>query len=350
MARRGGRRGAPWELRFEGARGGRAVVRLGPLRIAAAALLALAALALLAAGLVELPTRLSSSRERRETDVLLARRLQLGERLRQLATRFEQLESDSRRLGERVERVRRLYGLPGLPLAPPAARGAPGLTGSIFAAAALHVAKLDALVEARLSATDSLLATLARWEVEHRDEVVSVPARLPIRAQVAVPTALFGPERNEWSGEVEFHAGLDLAAPAGTAIVAPAGGVVRWAGEAPPSAGGAWWRLGRTVVLAHGDRHRTLFGHCDRVLVRSGQRVTTGQPIATVGSSGRALSPRLHYEVRRRDAADGSWRAIDPLEVVLELEQLERALGAPLPRRAAAGAGEAPPFPLAYAR
>jgi murein DD-endopeptidase MepM/ murein hydrolase activator NlpD len=103
------------------------------------------------------------------------------------------------------------------------------------------------------------------------------------------------------------------------------------------------------VVIAHGSRYRTLFGHCDRLLVRVGQKVESGQPLATVGSSGRAASPRLHYEVRRRDA-DGDWLAVDPVTLLLDLDRFERELGARLPGRGEVDAREAPALPSAYTR
>lgn len=282
-------------------------------------------------------------------EVLEARRVQLGERLRGLAARYEQLEYQAERHQERVERVRRLYGLPELAAAGAGARAVRPAAPSIFAAAILHVGRLESRVESILSAVDSLLVSLASWEREHAEEAATVPARLPIRAFEAVPVAFFGRRNDPLSDGLDFHAGVDLAAPAGATIFAPAGGVVRWAGEAPASSGPAWWRLGRTVVIAHGDRYRTLFGHCDRVLVRVGQKVASGQPVATVGGSGQAASPRLHYEVRRRDA-DGVWVAVDPLGLLLEIERFESELGARLPGPSPSDGPAAPPLPASFAR
>lgn len=342
-------RKARFELQFESAAGRRRTLRWGAVGLTFAAVFVLTALAFLAIGVAHLPSWLSRSLQTREMDVLLARRLQLGERLRLLAARFEQLELESSRQEQLVQRVRRLYGLPALGLAPEPPRRAEPVVDSIFTAAVLHVSKLDAKVEARLSNTDSLLVSLSRWEAEHRGEAESVPARLPVRALDMVPTTMFGPAKDPYDAGDGFHAGLDLAAPLGTTVVAPASGVVRWAGEPPPSSGGSWWQLGKTVVVAHGERYRTLFGHCDRILVRVGQRVESGQPIATVGASGRALSPRLHYEVRWRDG-DGTWLALDPLDVLLDLDRLEGELGATLRSRSDIDPSLAPPLPGSYSR
>ena len=97
------------------------------------------------------------------------------------------------------------------------------------------------------------------------------------------------------------------------------------------------------VALRHGDRFLTLFGHCERLSVRVGQRVVRGQPIATVGKSGWSTTMHLHYEIRRRGAG-GTWGAVDPRLYILDQswEDEDRLLaagwsapppvGAPLPR------------------
>jgi len=335
-------RGGPLtvELRFE-LRGGLVHRRrLGPWATAAllGALAATAAGAV--AGVASLPSLFAASRVRREMDVSLERRSQLGERLRALVDAYAALDRQARDHAARVDRIRQLYGLPAL--APrvelePAAR--PAAT-AIFGGAILHGRRLDATVEATLARTDALLAVLARWERERPTEVRAVPARLPLAAADAVPVSGFGPRRDPVSGEAEFHAGLDLAARVGATVRAPADGIVRWAGEPPTGAGEAWWRLGRMVVVRHGDAYLTIYGHCDRTLVRVGQRVAAGAPLATVGASGWTPSPRLHYEVRRRTGGD-EWTAIDP--ATLALDPAFAAAAADAERAAPSPDGPQPP-------
>jgi hypothetical protein len=161
--------------------GSRTVARFGPVRLTLVAALASLALALLFVGALGLPARLSTWRQAKEMDVLVARRAQQGERLRALALRFEQLEQQTAANEERVQRVRRLYGLAELPATARFARPPRPVVDTVYSAALLHVARLELRVEEMLARTDSLIATLASWEREHADEAATVPARLPLR-------------------------------------------------------------------------------------------------------------------------------------------------------------------------
>lgn len=108
----------------------------------------------------------------------------------------------------------------------------------------------------------------------------------------------FGMRIHPITGERRLHAGLDIAAPLGTPIVAAAGGLVAFAG----SRGG----YGLVVVLDHGGGLETRYAHASALDVISGQPVRQGQVIARVGSTGLSTGPHLHFEVR----VDG--RARDP--------------------------------------
>jgi murein DD-endopeptidase MepM/ murein hydrolase activator NlpD len=99
------------------------------------------------------------------------------------------------------------------------------------------------------------------------------------------------------------HEGIDVSAPMGSPIEAPAAGVVSDAG----------WETGygNTVTINHGFGIVTKFAHASKILVKVGQRVSRGQRIALVGNSGLATGPHLHYEVH----VNG--RPVDPLKYVL---------------------------------
>lgn len=88
-----------------------------------------------------------------------------------------------------------------------------------------------------------------------------------------------------------LHAGVDIGAGYGATIRAAASGLVIYAGYR----GG----YGNAVIIDHGSGLSTLYGHCSRVFVSSGQTVKQGQSIAAVGSTGLSTGPHLHFEVRK---------------------------------------------------
>lgn len=92
-----------------------------------------------------------------------------------------------------------------------------------------------------------------------------------------------------------FHTGIDLAAPTGSPIRAAAGGTVIISAN--------YGAYGRHVVIDHGGRISTLYGHCSRVRVSVGQSVKQGQIIANVGTTGWSTGPHLHYEKRKNGTA-----------------------------------------------
>jgi murein DD-endopeptidase MepM/ murein hydrolase activator NlpD len=102
-------------------------------------------------------------------------------------------------------------------------------------------------------------------------------------------TSTFGYRRSPFGGGSDFHQGLDLAAPIGAMIYAPADGVVLssdWSNNG----------YGLMVTLDHGFGLSSRYAHLSESLVTPGQTVTRGQPLAKVGNSGRSTGPHLHYE------------------------------------------------------
>ncbi|WP_437178063.1 M23 family metallopeptidase [Geomonas diazotrophica] len=90
------------------------------------------------------------------------------------------------------------------------------------------------------------------------------------------------------SGKLAFHRGIDIAVPVGTPVRATRGGRVAFAGERRG--------YGATVILAHDNGDRTLYGHNASVNVRSGEWVEAGTVLALSGNSGRSTGPHVHYE------------------------------------------------------
>jgi murein DD-endopeptidase MepM/ murein hydrolase activator NlpD len=91
---------------------------------------------------------------------------------------------------------------------------------------------------------------------------------------------------------------MDIAAPTGTPIMAVEGGEVMLAGHRKG--------YGNVVMVRHDDGTTGLYAHCHELGVRKGDRVHAGESIATVGATGRATGPHLHFELR----ADGT--AVNP--------------------------------------
>ncbi|RMD80586.1 MAG: M23 family metallopeptidase, partial [Gammaproteobacteria bacterium] len=129
----------------------------------------------------------------------------------------------------------------------------------------------------------ALRAAFARWREAPRPPLA---LRLPVQAPVSSPFGL----RRFFNGLPRRpHSGLDLAAPAGTPVRAPAPGRVTLAAEL--------FFNGKTVVLDHGQGMQTLYCHLRRIAVAPGQQVGAGQVLGEVGATGRATGPHLHWSV-----------------------------------------------------
>jgi murein DD-endopeptidase MepM/ murein hydrolase activator NlpD len=105
-----------------------------------------------------------------------------------------------------------------------------------------------------------------------------------------------------------MHAGVDIPGPVGTPIYATADGMISNADRR----GG----YGNMVEINHGKGIATRYGHLSKILVADGQRVTRGQLIALMGSTGRSTGPHLHYEVR----IDG--HAVNPIPFLTTADYL----------------------------
>jgi murein DD-endopeptidase MepM/ murein hydrolase activator NlpD len=110
----------------------------------------------------------------------------------------------------------------------------------------------------------------------------------------------FGSRLDPFNGQLVMHAGLDFAAPVGTAILAAAGGVV--------SAAEYHSAYGNMVVIDHGNGLQTLYAHASKLDVRQGEIVRKGQQIGRVGATGRSTGPHLHFEVHEKGVPQNPFR------------------------------------------
>lgn len=129
----------------------------------------------------------------------------------------------------------------------------------------------------------------------------SMPAIQPVNNKdLKRLSSYFGYRMDPFYKVMKFHEGVDFSAPVGTDIYASGDGEVE---KVVKSKRG----YGNSVTINHGFGYQTFYAHCEKVLVKKGQKVKRGQVIATVGNSGKSTAPHLHYEVWKNK------KAIDPI-------------------------------------
>lgn len=135
---------------------------------------------------------------------------------------------------------------------------------------------------------------------------IAIPSVQPV--QKLNFTSNFGIRSDPFRGTAAMHAGVDIPGPVGTPIYATADGIIDHAARL----GG----YGNMVEINHGKGIATRYGHLSKILVADGARVTRGQLIALMGSTGRSTGPHLHYEVR----IDG--HAVNPIPFLTTADYL----------------------------
>ena len=127
--------------------------------------------------------------------------------------------------------------------------------------------------------------------VDQRRKLDAVtPNRWPIRGHVG---SAFGSRTDPFEGGSEMHVGLDIEAPIGSQVTAPAAGIVQVAQRES--------EYGNLIVINHGNGLTTRYAHLRGFAIKVGQQVSKGQLIGWVGMTGRTTGPHLHYEVRQND-------------------------------------------------
>ncbi len=136
---------------------------------------------------------------------------------------------------------------------------------------------------------------------EHEQMLAALPSITPVEGFL---TSKFGRRKSPFgTGKVEFHKGIDIAAPTGTPIIAPASGTVT-----KISTNGAY---GKAIEITHGSGISTKYAHMHSFNVEKGDKVSRYDVIGTVGSTGRSTGPHLHYEVRLNGVATNPELYID---------------------------------------
>jgi murein DD-endopeptidase MepM/ murein hydrolase activator NlpD len=156
------------------------------------------------------------------------------------------------------------------------------------------------LLKDLLSGLEDRLQTV-RTDVDKRNQLAAAtPSIWPTHGWLS---SSMGNRADPFTGEEDFHPGLDISADKGDPVYATADGKVVNA-----SAAGNY---GNLVILDHGYGLETRYGHLSAFKVELGQTVKRGDLVGLVGSTGRATSSHLHYEVR----ANG--RILNPLQLLL---------------------------------
>lgn len=119
-----------------------------------------------------------------------------------------------------------------------------------------------------------------------RNLLAATPA---IRPTKGWKTSKFGYRISPFTGNREFHKGLDIANQKGTGVIAPADGVVKFTGKKG--------LMGQMLVIDHGYGLTTRYGHLGKSMKKRGEKVKRGDLIAVMGNSGRSTGPHLHYEI-----------------------------------------------------
>ena len=142
------------------------------------------------------------------------------------------------------------------------------------------------LLRGLLGAIETRLASVKTKVADQQALLRATPSTWPV---IGWLTSVYGNRKDPFTGEPDFHAGLDISAQTGTPVKATADGTVEMA-----DINGNY---GKCIVIAHGFGIGTRFGHLSGFAVRPGQQVRRGDIIGYVGSTGRATSSHLHYEI-----------------------------------------------------
>ena len=149
------------------------------------------------------------------------------------------------------------------------------------------------------------LHMLARLEHTAGERVglwAATPSIWPVKGHVS---SRFGPRISPFTGKRAFHSGVDISAPRGKTVRAPAKGKVVAAAYDS--------KIGNFIRINHRHGVETIYGHLSKILVRDGQQVKRGDVLGLIGSTGRySTGPHLHYQIAVND------KVVDPLQYILD--------------------------------
>lgn len=137
-------------------------------------------------------------------------------------------------------------------------------------------------------------------------------------------TSEYGERADPFTGEDDFHHGVDIAPPEGEPVFAFADGEVVFADEAEV--------YGTLIIIHHEDYERpdgevldirTAYGHSRQVSVVEGMKVVGGQKIAEIGNEGMSTGPHVHFEVREKPSLFSGWDTVNPMDYLVPPEEIQ---------------------------
>src|SRR6478672_10261915 len=219
-----------------------------------------------------------------------------------MQARLDSLDDTLRAIGRRDQQIRLLAGL-SADSAAQHSDSSHGPTLTIGRVSEMTVAS-NSDIDGMIKRANSLAASFAEVSgtlAHNTERMARIPSIMPTAGWLSSNFSLsrFHPILHY----ARPHEGIDVSAPMGAPIVAPAGGVVRLVTVETG--------YGNVLEIDHGDGIITKYAHCSRIVVKPGQKVKRGQIIANVGSTGLSTGPHVHYEIH----VNG--KVVDPLTYVL---------------------------------
>jgi murein DD-endopeptidase MepM/ murein hydrolase activator NlpD len=141
-------------------------------------------------------------------------------------------------------------------------------------------------LETEIAVTSRSQAELSKFLKEQKSILSCTPSIRPTDGWLS---SGFGYRISPFTNQREFHKGIDMATRIGSPIIAPADGLVVFAGREG--------NFGKMITINHGYNLKTRYGHLSKFQVKKGEHVKRGQIIGEVGNTGRCTGPHLHYEV-----------------------------------------------------
>lgn len=253
-------------------------------------LASVAALGILAAGVAPV-IYYQAARKSRELAALQAENEKLRETSKQIAALREQVAQ----FENKATKFALMAGVENLP----SAQGGGGLAAEPTDSSLLND-EIGNLKE-RSSVLNDSFTLLEKVYHDQSLLLASTPSIAPVRGMISYGYAW---RKDPFTGQRAFHTGLDIVAPRGSRVLAPADGLVTKAGR---EAG-----YGNVVYLAHGNGLTTRYAHLDGFAVRPGEEIARGDLLGYIGNTGRSLGAHLHYEVLVNNTK------VDPSQYILD--------------------------------